>query len=73
MVFECALPLLVFAGVRPCLLFIAAGMLFHFSTAIFMGLNDFFWSFVATYPALLFVASTVQTWRGVLFQWVLHH
>lgn len=72
-VFECAFPLLVFAGIRPCLLFIAIGILFHLSAAIFMGLNSFFWSFVATYPALLFFASTFQSCIVVLFKGLLHH
>jgi hypothetical protein len=57
-VFECAFPLLAFAGVRPCFVFIAVGILFHLSTAMFMGLNSFFWSFVATYPAILFFSHT---------------
>lgn len=57
-VFECAFPLLAFAGVRVCFVFIAVGILFHLSTAMFMGLNSFFWSFVATYPAILFFFHT---------------
>lgn len=33
---------------------VASGFLFHLSNAFLMGLNDFFWMFVATYPALLY-------------------
>jgi hypothetical protein len=72
-VFECALPLLVFGGIRSCFFFVAVGILFHLSAAIFMGLNSFFWSFVATYPALLFFASTFQSCIGALFKSLLHH
>jgi hypothetical protein len=57
-VFECTFPLLAFAGVGPCFVFISVAILFHLSTAMFMGLNSFFWSFVATYPAILFFSHT---------------
>lgn len=33
------------------------GGVFHLLNAIFMGLNTFFWAFVATYPCLIFVGS----------------
>jgi hypothetical protein len=74
-VFECGLPLLVFAGVRPCLVFIAVGICFHLGTALFMGLNSFAWSFIATYPAILFFSNTFQTLRVSLFTFtqLLHH
>jgi hypothetical protein len=35
--------------------FICAGLLFHASIAVLMGLPGFFWAFAATYPALYFV------------------
>jgi hypothetical protein len=31
------------------------GVLFHFAVAVTMGLNTFFWAFLATYPAVYFV------------------
>jgi len=58
-VFECWCPLLVFAGVRGCLLFIVLGVGFHGFIAVGMGLNDFFWTFTATYPALLYLSGIV--------------
>lgn len=54
--FECVAPALVFAGPVPCLVFLACGLLFHLTIAVIMGLNNFFWSFGATYPALLFLS-----------------
>ena len=55
-VFECFMPFLVFLGHGPCLAFIAAGIAFHAGIALTMGLNIFFWSFVATYPALYWLS-----------------
>lgn len=60
MMFECTFPLLVLMGTRTCLLVLVAGILFHLSVALVMGLNSFFWSFVATYPAILFFANRFQ-------------
>ena len=55
-VFECVAPVLVFAGPILCLAFLICGLLFHLTIAVIMGLNNFFWSFGATYPALLFLS-----------------
>jgi uncharacterized membrane protein YphA (DoxX/SURF4 family) len=63
-VFECTFPLLVVTGTRTCFIALVAGVLFHFSVALVMGLNSFFWSFVATYPAILFFANMFQ--QGVV-------
>jgi hypothetical protein len=60
LVFECAMPLLVFVSPEACLVFIAAGVLFHGSIAAMMGLNLFFWSFVSTYPALYLLSHLVS-------------
>ena len=54
--FECFMPFLVFLGHGPCLVFIAVGIAFHAGIAMTMGLNIFFWSFVSTYPALLWLS-----------------
>jgi hypothetical protein len=35
--------------------FLVWGIMFHLSIAFLMGLNTFFWSFIATYPAIYFV------------------
>jgi hypothetical protein len=60
LVFECALPLLVFVSPGACLVFIAIGVAFHASIAATMGLNLFFWSFVSTYPALYAISHLVS-------------
>jgi hypothetical protein len=40
-------------------IFLATGILFHLTIALIMGLNTFFWSYISTYPAILF------TWQLV--------
>ena len=40
--------------------YLAFGVLFHFSIALAMGLGGFFFSFIATYPALIFANSFVH-------------
>jgi hypothetical protein len=52
-VFECLVPVFVFAGPVPCavVLAIAAGL--HLAIAASMGLNMFVFAFLATYPAVL--------------------
>lgn len=59
--FEVVGPLSVLAGPKPTLLFLAAGMLFHISIAIAMGLNTFVWAFTATFPAVYY-ASQFLNW-----------
>ncbi len=56
-IFECAFPLLVFTGVDTALIFVLIGILFHLSIAMSMGLNNFFWTFVSTYPPILYFAN----------------
>ncbi|MEQ1949591.1 MAG: hypothetical protein ABL995_20535 [Bryobacteraceae bacterium] len=54
MVVETLFPL-VFVVPRPAqFAFLAVGLGFHLGTAVLMGLNTFFWSFAAAYPALLY-------------------
>jgi len=51
---ECSFPLVLVAPpsvVAPVLLM---GVAFHAVNAYLMGLNTFFWSFAATYPAILY-------------------
>jgi hypothetical protein len=54
--FECAFPLVLLAGKPGAVAFLAAGVVFHASNAFVLGLNVFFWAFVATYPAIWFCA-----------------
>lgn len=57
---ETAFPLGLLVGFPFVLVFIFWGALFHFANAVIMGLNSFFWAFVATYPALLYAAAMLQ-------------
>jgi hypothetical protein len=52
--FECSFPLVLLAGKPWALAFLAAGVAFHAVNAFVLGLNVFFWAFVATYPAIWF-------------------
>ncbi len=53
--FEASFPLAVIGPSWLLLGYLALGLTFHAANALFMGLNTFFWSFVATYPAICFV------------------
>ncbi len=44
----------------PLLALLTAAALFHVGTALVMGLNGFVWSFVATYPAIVFLNQAVR-------------
>jgi len=53
--FELCFPLVLF-GCKPIVLaFISAGILFHATNSVAMGLNCFFWAFLASYPSILWV------------------
>lgn len=41
-------------------IYLGIGIAFHLAVALVMGLNGFFWTFIATYPAILFLNSRVQ-------------
>lgn len=57
---ECAFPFCLLMGFPECLMFIAWGVAFHTMNAVIMGLNSFFWSFVATYPAVIYSAIAIS-------------
>ncbi len=57
---ECLFPLVLVAGYPACWVFLAWGLVFHLFNAYFMGLNNFFWIFTATYPAILYGVAQVQ-------------
>lgn len=40
--------------------FLGFGILFHLAIALVLGLNTFFWSFISTYPAILFLNKKVD-------------
>ena len=45
---------------RITLALLVAGAIFHFLTAVIMGLNGFFWVFVATYPSVYFLSLRIH-------------
>jgi len=59
---ECIFPASMLVGFPACLIFIAWGVAFHIMNAVVMGLNSFFWSFVATYPAVLYCSVVISVW-----------
>jgi hypothetical protein len=58
--FEILFPLTLIAPAPVTWAFLVCGTLFHVANAGVMGLNSFLWSFVATYPALLFVSTQLR-------------
>ncbi len=50
---ECLFPLALIAPLPIALVILASGAVFHIISGVVMGLNTFIWSFVATYPAIL--------------------
>jgi hypothetical protein len=52
---EAAFPLVLLCPPGWLPYFLAWGVVFHVSCAVIMGLNDFVWAFVATYPAIAYV------------------
>ena len=60
MVAETLFPLCLVVATPWRWLFLAWGVAFHGCCAAVMGLNNFLWAFVATYPALLFAAVWVE-------------
>lgn len=58
---ECAALIILVLPLPGALAMLALGFLFHAGTAVMMGLNDFFWAFTATYPAVLYCLA-VRGW-----------
>jgi hypothetical protein len=56
LLFECGFPF-VLLGQWFCLALLAVGLLFHLANVYALGLNRFFWAWLASYPAILYVAS----------------
>jgi hypothetical protein len=54
---ECAFPLALVVGQPLCLVFLGWGVMFHLTNAVVLGFNHFVWAWLATYPAVLYVAS----------------
>jgi hypothetical protein len=58
---EVAFPLALPLGYPYGLVLLGWGVVFHAANALVMGINSFFWSFVATYPAILYCAWLLRT------------
>lgn len=43
---------------------LACYAMFHFCNAYFMGLNAFVWSFLASYPSVILMNSTIRNGLG---------
>lgn len=53
-ILECLIPVSLFLPLKISIYFFSFGLIFHLSNAVVMGLNKFFWSWMATYPAIFF-------------------
>lgn len=60
-VVECGFIAVLVLPPHAALAVLALGALFHAGTAVTMGLNVFFWEFVATYPIVLACAALLQS------------
>lgn len=58
--FEIFFIMLLFLPLPWLYIIICCGIIFHLYNAVAMGLNNFFWSFLATYPALLYLHTLIH-------------
>lgn len=56
LVFECGFPLAFFLPGRLLVAFLLFGAAFHILNAMILGLNTFFWAYLALYPAFIWCA-----------------
>jgi hypothetical protein len=61
---ETIFPVILIAPLSISLSLLGIGVLFHAFNAFVMGLNKFFWAFVATYPAILYCHGQLTTLLG---------
>jgi hypothetical protein len=47
-----------------CLVFLVWGLVFHIYNAVIMGLNNFFWVFLSTYPAIIYANIALHHYWG---------
>lgn len=59
---ECLFPLVLITGYPGFWLFLGWGFVFHIVNTYLSGLNSFFWSYIAMYPAVIYTAISVQKW-----------
>ncbi|WP_298422881.1 hypothetical protein [uncultured Kordia sp.] len=55
-VIECTFPLVLITGYPGMIVFLGWGFAFHLMNALVMGLNSFFWAFIATYITIIYCA-----------------
>jgi hypothetical protein len=55
MITETLFPLCLILPFQYGIIFLIWGFTFHLFSAVIMGLNSFFWAFMATYPAIIYV------------------
>lgn len=53
---ECLFPLVLLVGKPYFLIFLIWGTLLHIANAVMLRLNNYFWPWIATYPAIIYVA-----------------
>lgn len=54
--FQLTFPLVLVSGWPGCLVFLAAGLVFHLSVVFLLRLVPFLWAWTSTYPALIYCA-----------------
>lgn len=62
MLFEVFFPIVLVVDQRFVHVFLAVGVLFHLSNAVFMRLNGFLIAFPASYPAVVYVNDLLTSW-----------
>lgn len=60
MVWETTFPLVLIAPPWAMAIWLAIGVVFHVGCAVFMGLNSYLWSFLAAYPAVVFLNGSLR-------------
>jgi hypothetical protein len=58
-VFECTFWAVLVLPPKAAVIFLVMGFLFHAANAAVMGLNNFVWAFVATYPCILVLRAAI--------------
>ena len=57
---ECLFPLVLVTPYPHAIGFLIIGAIFHLTSAYLMGLNTFTWSFLSTYPAIIYCVGTLR-------------
>jgi hypothetical protein len=59
-IWECFFPIVLLVPKPIALLILISGVSFHLMNGYVMGLNTFIWSFISTYPAILYCIARVK-------------